>query len=98
MSDFRQPDEVITRRLPKNQGKKHGKISTKYELFSAKQWALRWSPADDRFFPKPPLHSEKRKQFWETMYRVRINGRWMIREAHYTLLSRDEIMKLILGA
>ena len=93
MSEIRLPDEVINHRLPTKQGKK----STKIELFSAKQFAHRWSPLKRGMFtPAPPLNTARRQGFWEVMYRVRINGKWH-GGGSYTLFTREQVMEMILG-
>lgn len=97
MSETRRPYETFTRRLLLNDGKKEGEKCIKYELFAAKEWALVWSPGDRRFFPAPPSPGLQRKEFWETMVRVRINGRWYKKKADYHFLTREEVAALLLG-
>ncbi len=78
MSEHRQPEEVWIKRLPQNEGKKTAKnCKQKIELFPAHYWALDWEPGSKLFYPKPPLKSGARKEFWDTYYRVRVNGVWL---------------------
>lgn len=97
MSDDCRPFEVFHRFLPENDGKKQGEIRIKYELFTAKTWALVWSPGDRRFFP--PLSSDTltRKEYWDTMIRVRINGRWYRPRGQYQFMTRAEFGAMLLG-
>lgn len=97
MSDDCRPFEVFHRFLPENDGKKQGAIRIKYELFTAKTWALVWSPGDRRFSPSPPTVGVARYEFWATRIRVRINGRWYRPQAQYQFLTRGEFGALLLG-
>lgn len=91
MSETRLPDEVLIHKMPENRGKKQGGMYEKYELFSAVQFAKKWNPMEDRFYPKPPLQGSARTRFWSRHYRVRVNGVWLACAAKYTLYTRDEI-------
>lgn len=92
MSEIRIADEVLLHRLHNKQGKK----SIKYELFKSKQFCHHWTPLKrGAFVPSPPLNTVKRHEFWETMFRVRVNGKWK-GDAKYSLFRRDEIIKMIL--
>lgn len=96
MSDNCRPFAVFRRRLLENDGNNLGK-SCRFELFTAKTWALVWSPGDRRFFPPLPSDTMARKEFWETMIRVRINGRWYKEAGQYHFLTREEMAALLLG-
>jgi len=96
MSDDCRPFAIFRRPLLENDGNNLAK-SCKYELFTAKTWALVWSPGDRRFFPALPSITVERQQFWETMIRVRINGRWYKDQAAYHFLSWAEFGALLLA-
>lgn len=91
MSETRLPDEVLTHKMLENRGKKQGGIYIKYELFSAVQFAKKWDPMEDSFYPKPPLQGSARMIFWARHFRVRVNGKWLSDAAKYTLYTKDEI-------
>lgn len=97
MSDACRPFAIFTRRLLENDGNNLGKTRIKYELFTAKTWALVWSPGDRRFFPALSSDGLARKEFWETMIRVRINGRWYKEKGAYHFLSRADLAALLMG-
>ena len=88
--------EIFIHFLPSDQGKKSSNLRTKYELFPAKLWAKTWSPMGERFYPKLPLRSEDRKIFWESMFRLLINGKWYQEKAKYCFMSREEAFRLII--
>ncbi|MBV5330387.1 MAG: hypothetical protein JZU65_22605 [Chlorobium sp.] len=93
MSEIRIPDEIIIRKLPKNDGKRLGKNCIKIETFKSTQFSHRYSPLrNSRFSPKPPLHSEARRRFWDERCRVRVDGKW-IGDVKYTLFYRSEIIE-----
>jgi len=92
MSEYRNPVEVWIRRLPDNDGKKpHKKLQQKIELFPAHYWAMAWEPGSSMFFPKLPLHGGERKVFWESNYRIRVNGKWVGEEAKYRFYHKTQI-------
>lgn len=96
MSDFRQPVETWVRRLPQNEGKKTPKNCTvKIEIFPAHYWAFNWQPGSQLFYPKVPLQSEAKKRYWETRYRVRVNGAWDNgrAKAKFVTYSREELFE-----
>jgi len=90
MSEIRQPDITITIKLHQKQGNKLPE-KRKLELFSATQFAHRWKPfVRGKFHPSPPLATDRRQEFWETRYRVRINGAW--HGSHrYTLFTMEQV-------
>ena len=95
MSEHRQPIEIWTIRLPQIKGKKPPKnCKQKIELFPAHYWALDWEPGSKFFNPRPPLQGEARKLFWETLYRVRVNGVWKGEGSKYVLLAKSEIFEM----
>lgn len=96
MSDACRPFAIFRRRLLENDGNNLGK-SCRFELFMAKTWSLVWSPGDRRFFPALSADALERKKFWETMIRVRIDGRWYKDKGAYHFLTRDELAALLLG-
>lgn len=95
MSEYRQPAEIWTRRLPQNEGKKTSeKCSQKIELFPAHYWAENWEPGSTLFSPKLPLQSMARKIFWETHYRIRVNGVWIGKKAKYVTYTKEQIREM----
>jgi hypothetical protein len=96
MADRRLADETFIRKLPRKQGKKAGKSGIKIELFRGTQFASRWFPGDDSFFPKPPLQSQERKEFWERMFRVRMDGKWLGVVGRVRLFSVQEVRAILL--
>jgi hypothetical protein len=94
MSERRQSIEIWTLRLPQNRGKKPGVFSTtKIELFPSHYWAEHWEPGSKLFSPRLPLRSISRKEYWETRYRVRVDGRWLGTKAKYVTYTRDEVIE-----
>lgn len=77
MSDYREPDIILIKKVPKNQGKKTY-IKCKIELFAASQFEQNWKPCDTRFDPPVPLETKARKRYFtKRHYRVRVDGRWL---------------------
>jgi len=50
-----------------------------------------WEPGSDLFYPRPPLHSDARKEFWETHFRVRENGAWLGKTTKYVFFTKAQI-------
>ena len=94
MSETRKPDIIWRMYLPQSSGKKLCKICAKFELYLARQFALNWRPGSCLFSPYPPLNTDDRQQYWESRYRVRINGQWYSDTAKYQLLTLSEIAVL----
>jgi hypothetical protein len=92
VSDFRQPIASLSIRLAENRGKKTAK-NCRIEIFPAKDFANAWDPKERLFHPRPPLRSIDRAKFWESRYRVRMNGQWLVLGAKYTLFTRAEILE-----
>lgn len=94
MSEVRRPVEIIKRFLPVNDGKKAGVFCiVKVEIFPASCWRDRWEPCSKLFYPKVPLKTSSRKDYWETRYRVRVNGKWRSEKAKYETYTREEIIE-----
>lgn len=96
MSDFRKPVETWVRRLPQNVGKKSPENCTiKIEIFPAHYWAFSWEPGSADFYPKVPLQSEAKQRYWETRYRIRVNGAWWCGRAKARIVTytREEIFQ-----
>lgn len=91
MSDHRQPIAAFSCRFAGKGGKKTSE-NCRIEIFPATDFALVWEPTGKNFSPRPPLRDADRVAFWETHYRVRVNGRWLVQGAKYTLLNRNEIV------
>lgn len=92
MSEYRSPTEIWTRRLPQIDGKKTPKnCNQKIELFPAHYWAENWQPGSKLFSPRLPLQSMARKIFWETHFRIRVNGAWVGEAAKYVVYTKDQI-------
>jgi hypothetical protein len=69
------------------------KCNQKIELFPAHYWAENWEPGSTLFSPRLPLQSAARKEFWETHYRIRVNGSWVGRKAKYEIYTKEQIAK-----
>jgi len=75
MSESRLPNVIYEVSLPGKRGKKEAKI----ELFSASQYReYAMSPScSKRFDPSIPLNIHARREYFKTMFRVRLNGRFV---------------------
>lgn len=84
--DYRVPVEII---LLKKQSKK----TVKVELFSALDWRQNRRPGGRNMYPQPPWRSDG---WWESHYRLRIDGRWYGRSRKkYHFFSRGEVFEVI---
>ena len=94
MSEHRKPSE-IWKRLPGFPGTKQGK-KYKIELFPAHYWAHEWEPGSNTFSPKPPLNSAARKIWWETHYRIRVNGVFVgsCTKGEMQFLTREDVLNI----
>lgn len=91
MSDHRQPIAVFSCKFAGKDGKKTGEKRL-IEIFAAKDFARAWEPTGKAFSPRPPLRDSDRIVFWQTYYRVRLNGKWLADGARYTLFTREELI------
>lgn len=96
MAEKKIPCEVWKRELPHKQGNKTGKYcALKIELFPAHYWADRWQPGSTRFIPKLPLRTSDRTQYYESRFRIRVNGAWVTdRGAKYRMFKRATIARM----
>jgi hypothetical protein len=39
------------------------------------------------------LHGERRKEYWLTRFRVRVNGKWMGDRAKYVTFTKEQILE-----
>ncbi len=94
MSEIRQPAEIWQIILLKNRGKKNAKkCRLRIELFPAQLWREHWQPLTKLFFPRVPLQTVNRLQYWKKeRYRLRINGRWMQEKAKYQFFTKEQIV------
>ena len=90
MSEIRTADLIITKYVPDHGGKRR---RTKYELFAARQFATNWKPSRRNFHPQPALSTEQRQEYWRSMYRVRINGKWY-GKTKYSFFSLADVATL----
>jgi len=99
MSESRIPDQTISVRLPRKQGKiQHSFIpKIRVELFGAYQFRTNHNRLKRNFYPRPPSRTEERRQWYQTMFRLRLDGRWY-GERKYTFLDRAAIAGLLLDA
>ena len=96
MSEQRKPDEVYLKRVNRDDFVGRTKaFGMKIEAFLAWHWAMNWTPSSVLFWPKPPLKNDDRRDFWRSMYRVRIDGKWFGKNTKYTLLTRDQFIDLL---
>jgi hypothetical protein len=92
MSDHRKPVEIWLKRLPQSEGKKVDEnCNLKVELFPSHYWAQNWEPASKLFFPKLPLQSKARQEYWLKRFRVRVNGVWAGSQAKYVTFTKEMI-------
>ena len=82
MSEKREPIETWKRTT-------NGK-TTKIELFPAHYFAEKWEPGSRLFTPRPPCKTETRIKYWESMFRVRVDGVWFCK-CKYTMMNREQI-------
>jgi hypothetical protein len=94
MSEARKPDMILHKKLPPYDGKKHGDSSVVW-LYRGTQFARKWTPISREFSPKVPLVNSMRKTYWETRYRVKIDGKWHMPNAKYELLTLPEVSAIM---
>ncbi len=94
MSEIRLPAEIWQIILPKNKGKKVAKNSRlRIELFPAKLWKEHWRPLTQLFYPRVPLNTIERKNYWERdLYRLRVNGCWIQEKAKFHFYTKKQIV------
>lgn len=72
---------------------KVGTKTTKIELFPASEWRYLWEPGSNKFFPKVPLQTQKRQEYFSERYRVRLDDSWVVEGAQYRMFTREEIVE-----
>ena len=92
MSEYRKPTAAFTIRNAKEGGKKTTESCKLIEIFKAELFKSKWGPSSSLVSPKIPLHSGSRREMIDTLYRVRIDGKWYRNEAKYTLLTQGQII------
>ncbi len=95
MSDDRIYDLAFTRTIARDEGKlKSKKESKRFEIYNAGQFKL---CLDGRNFNRSiPVRRHEREEFYRTMFRLRIDGRWYRRGGrNYTFLSFGEILEML---
>lgn len=78
--------------------KKPSKPTTKIELFPATKWRRVYKPGRQNVFPRPPSLAEERNEFWETIFRLRVDGRWYNPEGKrekYVFFTTQELKELL---
>ena len=100
MSDKRDWDYVLKKLLPRKAGAKEGRICT-IEVYTAGKFAKAWKPwktGETTFCPRVPLQQDARNLYWETHYRLRINGKWHKRnDIQYTFVTLAEMKRISLN-
>jgi hypothetical protein len=92
MNEQRKPSETWFKRLPRKVGQKASrKCNLKIELFPVYLWGRWWSPGSSLFSPRLPLRTEDRLEFWQTRYRIRVNGKWVGSRAKYVGYTKQQI-------
>lgn len=96
MSENRDPVEILIQKLPNSDGKKKGcRVALKIELFPAHYWAANWFPGSKAWFPKLSIKAESRNEYFETRFRLRINGVWYSPFAKYTTVTKADAIDLL---
>lgn len=97
MSEQRIPDMAFTRTIAREKSKIQngsGK-STRFEVYAAWQFSQRLDGKN--FSGDMPARKSARKEFYKTMFRLRINGRWYRPGGRkYVFLTLAEIAKMLL--
>ncbi len=97
MSEQRIPDMAFTRTIARENGKiKSGLCkSTRFEVYGAWQFSQRLDGKN--FSGDMPARKSARKEFYKTMFRLRIDGRWYMPGGRkYVFLTLEEIAKMLL--
>lgn len=78
MSEIRIADSIIIIKLPRTNGKINHQCcpSKKVEIFSAEQFRKNHRRMDNNFYPKVPIQLRVKRIWYDTMYRLRIGGKW----------------------
>ncbi len=53
-----------------------GKKSLRIELFRAREWRSGYRPIKRNTIPRPPIRPNMANAYWNSLYRLRIDGRW----------------------
>lgn len=93
MSDYRVPVYVWKIFLPVEQGRKVPPVCI-VELYLAKDFKNKFTPGCRLFSPRVPLHSDARKRYWASHYRLRVNGVWIKDKADYQMFTLDGALKV----
>jgi len=95
MSDKRIPDQKITWTIAREKGKiKKVPAKVTFKLYSAGQFGSR---LDGKHFDKRiPARRSNRKEFYDTMFRIKINELWyMPNGVKYKFFTVDEAWNMI---
>ncbi len=89
MSDHRKPVDVWYKRLPQKRGTKKRKFRLlKIELVPACEWKSLWEPCSTLFIPKVPLRYDSMNEYWETRFRIRVDGKWVGPNGQYRMFTK----------
>lgn len=92
MSDHRKHTLVWTQSVPRKRGtKKQKKDSFRIELCPASLWEDLWEPCSTLFVPKVPLRLDDRRDYWDSRYRIRVNGKLVGSTGRYQMFTKAEI-------
>lgn len=72
--------------------------STIFEAYSVGQFAHQCHASGRNFYPNIPAHRDARRKYAETMYRLRVNGRWYKPGGKsYFFMTLEEIGMILVG-
>lgn len=98
MSELRIPDKALSVKNARIMGKiQHGKLPTKrIEMYGAYQFSSEHDRLERNFKPRPPVYPPNRRNWLNTMYRLRINGKWYSPNGvKYEFFSKDQISDML---
>lgn len=99
-NEFRIPDQVITVKAPRFQGKiQHELIpAMKIKLYGAYQFRKNHNRLNRNFHPPVPIKYDQKELWYSSMYRLKIDGTWYRPgNAKYQFFTVAEVLKLILS-
>lgn len=92
------PDQIISVRTPRvKRVIQHDLFpEMKVEMFGAYQFKDKHNRMDRNFRPTVPIGFEERKEWYNSMFRLRINGKWHVPgKTKYVFFSKEEVGRLL---
>ncbi len=100
MSEQRLPDMAFSRTIARENGKILSKTEPgkRFELFGAYQFSGKCQSDGKNFYPRPGWRVAERREYFKTMYRLRIDGRWYMPNGRkYVFFGLDEVSKMLVN-